>query len=268
MSVADSAQMQRIALVLEYDGSGFSGWQRQAHAPSVQQALETAVSRVADHPVSVVCAGRTDAGVHAAAQVVHFDTSAERPLHAWVLGSNAHLPASVSVLEAHAVDGTFHARYSAQQRAYRYIFLSRRARPALLRNRVAWVHHDLDAERMHDAAQALVGEHDFSAFRAVACQARHPVREVRAIRVHRYGRMVFIDTVANAFLHHMVRNIAGTLLAVGSGRRGVSWPAELLAAGDRTRSGITAPAAGLYLAHVAYPPGYGLPAEGRWPFLA
>ncbi|MFW6277956.1 MAG: tRNA pseudouridine(38-40) synthase TruA [Halorhodospira sp.] len=259
---------QRIALTLEYDGSGFSGWQRQDHAPSVQQALEQALSGIADHPVSVVCAGRTDAGVHAAAQVVHFDTSAARPLHAWVLGSNSNLPASVSVLSAHLVAETFHARYSARRRAYRYAFLCRRARPALLRNQVAWTHHALDAERMHEAAQALVGEHDFSAFRAVACQARHPVREVFSIRVQRRGELVLIDVEANAFLHHMVRNIAGTLLAVGAGEQEVQWPARLLALGDRTRSGITAPAAGLYLTRVLYEPEHGLPGEGRWPFLA
>lgn len=257
----------RIALVLEYHGGGFSGWQRQDHAPSVQRVVETAISRIANQPVEVVCAGRTDAGVHAAAQVVHFDAPVERPLHAWVLGCNAHLPESVSVLSAHPVPGSFHARYSAQRRGYRYVFLSRRARPALLAGRVAWTHRELDAPRMHAAAQALVGEHDFSAFRAVACQARHAVREVYRIDVARHGDQVWIDVEANAFLHHMVRNIAGTLLAVGSGEQAVEWPERLLAAGDRTRSGITAPAAGLYLTRVVYPPEYDVPSAGRWPVL-
>ncbi|MBK5936265.1 tRNA pseudouridine(38-40) synthase TruA [Halorhodospira halophila] len=266
--MAGACTEQRIALVLEYDGTNFSGWQRQDHAPSVQQALERAVSRIADHPVTVVCAGRTDAGVHAAAQVVHFDTTASRPLHAWVLGTNAQLPETVSVRSAHAVDADFHARYRAQRRGYRYVFLSRRARPALLRHRVAWTHRQLDAGRMHRAAQALVGEQDFSAFRAVACQAPHAVREVYRIDVHRHGELLFIDIEANAFVHHMVRNIAGTLMAVGTGEQAEHWPADLLAAGDRTRSGITAPASGLYLTRVVYPPHYGLPAEGHWPFLA
>nr|WP_207161011.1 tRNA pseudouridine(38-40) synthase TruA [Halorhodospira halophila] len=255
-------------MVLEYDGTGFSGWQRQDDAPSVQEALEGAVSRIANHPVAVVCAGRTDAGVHAAAQVVHFDTTASRPLHAWVLGTNAQLPETVSVRSAHAVDADFHARYQAQRRGYRYVFLCRRARPALLRHRVAWTHHELDEGRMHRAAQALVGEHDFSAFRAAACQAPHAVREVYRLDVHRHGELLFIDIEANAFVHHMVRNIAGTLMAVGTGEQPEHWPAGLLAAGDRTRSGMTAPAAGLYLTRVVYPSHYGLPTRGQWPFLA
>ncbi|MBK1734294.1 tRNA pseudouridine(38-40) synthase TruA [Halorhodospira abdelmalekii] len=249
----------RIALVVEYDGSEFSGWQRQHHAPSVQEALEGALSRVAAEPIELVCAGRTDAGVHATHQVVHFDTRAKRPLHAWVLGSNANLPASVSVLSAHAVADDFHARYRARRRAYRYVFLCRRARPALARSRVAWTHHELDAARMHESAQALLGEHDFSAFRAVACQAAHAVREVQRLSVERRGAQVIIDITANAFLHHMVRNIAGTLLAVGTGEQGVGWPAQLLAGRDRRRSGITAPASGLYLTGVEYPAEYGIP---------
>ncbi len=258
---------QRIALVLEYDGSGFSGWQRQRHAPSVQAALEAALSRVADHPVEAVCAGRTDAGVHAAHQVVHFDTSAQRPLHAWVLGANAHLPQAVSVLSAHAVGDGFHARYAARRRAYRYAFLCRRARPALLAHRVGWTPKGLDAGRMHAAAQALVGEHDFSAFRAAACQAAHPVREVFSVTVQRHADRVVIDVAANAFLHHMVRNFAGTLLAVGSGERPVDWPAQLLAEGDRRRSGVTAPASGLYLCGVDYPPEHGVPGTPESPLL-
>ncbi len=263
-----SGNQQRIALVLEYDGGGYSGWQRQAHAPSIQQVLEEALSGVADHRVQVVGSGRTDAGVHAAAQVAHFDTAAERPLHAWVLGSNSQLPRSVSVLAAYPVTVDFHARYSAQRRAYRYIFLCRRSRPALLRGRVAWTHHHLDAPRMHDAAQPLVGEHDFSAFRAAACQARHAVREVYAVEVQRQGDLVVVDVEANAFLHHMVRNIAGTLLAVGAGEQDVGWPAGLLALGDRARSGMTAPAAGLYLTRIVYPREQGLGPVERWPFLA
>ena len=252
--------MPRVALIVEYDGSGYSGWQRQRHAPSVQHVLEHALAKVAAGRVELTCAGRTDAGVHAAHQVVHFDPPHERELHAWVLGANANLPDSVSVLSAHAVQSDFHARYQARRRAYRYYFFCRRARPAIWRNRVAWTHRQLDAQRMHDAAQALIGEHDFSAFRAVACQAPHAVREVFRLDVYRQGQLVVIDIEANAFLHHMVRNIAGTLLAVGSADHDVDWPGRLLAWRDRSRSGITAPAAGLYLTGVVYPQHYALPA--------
>ncbi len=258
----------RIALALEYDGSRFSGWQRQHHAPSVQEALETALSRVADHPVEVVCAGRTDAGVHATHQVVHFETTARRPMHAWVLGANASMPEAVSVLWAQPVADTFHARYSAVRRAYRYIFFCRRSRPALLRRRVAWLHRPLDAERMREAAKPLLGEHDFSAFRAAACQARHARRRLMRLDVRAEGPFVHLDVEANAFLHHMVRNLAGTLMAVGSGERPVTWPEEVLAGRERTLGGVTAPAEGLYLTRVVYPPDFGLPGDGVFPLFA
>lgn len=258
----DRAGRSRIALIVEYDGTPYCGWQRQLHAPSVQEELEEALARVADGAVEVTCAGRTDAGVHATHQVVHFDPPSERELHAWVLGGNANLAASVSILSAYAVDSQFHARYQARRRAYRYYFFCRRARPALWRSKVAWTHRRLDAERMHDAAQPLVGEHDFSAFRAVACQAAHAVREVFSLEVSRQGDVVVIDVEANAFLHHMVRNIAGTLLAVGCGDQDEDWPRRLLLGRDRTRSGITAPAAGLYLTGVEYPQRFGMPAYG------
>ncbi|MCG5530111.1 tRNA pseudouridine(38-40) synthase TruA [Halorhodospira halochloris] len=260
MGCTEDRQAPRIALIVEYDGSGFSGWQRQHHALSVQEVLEQALSKVAAGRVEVSCAGRTDAGVHAAHQVVHFDPPVERELHAWVLGSNANLPQAVSVICAYEVDRDFHARYKAVRRAYRYYFFCRRARPAIWCNRVAWTHRELDAELMHAAAQPLVGEHDFSAYRAVACQAPHAVREVYRLDVWRRGQMVVIEIEANAFLHHMVRNIAGTLLAVGSGERDTDWPRRLLVERDRTRSGITAPAAGLYLTGVVYPQQYALPA--------
>lgn len=257
----------RIALGIEYDGGAFNGWQRQSHAPSVQEAVERAVSKVADHPVGVVCAGRTDTGVHATAQVVHFDTSAQRRMRSWILGANANLPPGVSVTWARSVTEDFHARFKAQARQYRYVILNRMFRPALLRDRVCWDHNPLEAEAMHAAAQALVGEHDFSAFRALACQASHPVRTVHRLEVARRGDLIYLDIEANAFLHHMVRNIAGTLIAIGRGDQPVEWAGELLAGRDRSRSGITAPAGGLYFVKVSYPAQFGLPWDTVLPWI-
>lgn len=227
----------RIALGVEYDGSGFSGWEAQAGRRTVQGALEAALSRVADHPAKVVCAGRTDARVHAWGQVVHMDTHAERPLHAWVLGGNANLPGDVAVQWAQAVDEGFHARFSARSRRYRYVIHNRASRSAVLRQRVAWECRPLDAGRMASAAADLVGEHDFSAFRAAGCQARSPVRRVHRLEVRRQGDLVLLDVVANAFLHHMVRNIAGVLMAIGSGREGPGWAREVLEGRRRGRTG-------------------------------
>ena len=249
----------RIALGIEYDGSAFNGWQRQSHAPSVQAALERALSKVADHPVDVVCAGRTDTGVHATAQVVHFDTRAERSLRSWLLGGNSNLPPEVAITWVQPVSEDFHARFRATARRYRYIILNRGHRPALLRNRVCWEHRPLDVEAMRAAARPLLGEHDFSAFRALACQARHPVRTLHRLELQRRGDLILLDVEANAFLHHMVRNLAGSLIAVGRGEQPVDWLAELLAGRDRSRSGITAPAGGLYFVKVAYPPEFDLP---------
>jgi tRNA pseudouridine38-40 synthase len=252
--------MARIAIGIEYDGSAYSGWQAQGHARSVQAELEAALARVADHPVALTAAGRTDAGVHALAQVAHFDSDAPRPLLAWVFGTNAWTPNDISVLWSREVSGDFHARFSAVSRTYVYRILSRPIRPALDRQRVCWRKRELDADRMHLAAQALLGEHDFSAFRAAECQSRSPTRRVEAIDVTRSGDEITIEIRANAFLHHMVRNVAGSLLAVGCGDRPVEWIAEVLAGRDRTRAGVTAPPAGLYFAGVEYPPGFGLPA--------
>ena len=251
--------MARIAFGIEYDGSSYSGWQTQAHARSVQAELESALSRVADHPVEITAAGRTDAGVHALSQVAHFDSTAARPTQAWVLGCTALTPPDITVLWAQPVPGDFHARFSALSRTYAYRILNRPMRPALDRLRVCWRRRPLDADRMHEAAQLLLGEHDFSSFRASECQSRTPVRNLSGIEVARTGEMVEILVRANAFLHHMVRNIAGSLLAVGCGDRPVEWIAEVLAARDRTLAGVTAPAAGLYFAGVEYPPGFGLP---------
>lgn len=249
----------RVALGIEYAGTRYAGWQRQTSAPSVQTEVEAALSKVADHPVEVVCAGRTDTGVHALAQVVHFETGAVRTMRSWTLGANTHLPPDVAVTWAAPVADDFHARFSALARSYRYVILNRTARSAVLRERTCWWHQPLDAERMHAAAQALVGEHDFTSFRAAECQSRVPIRRLERIAVRREGQFVSLEVTANAFLHHMVRNIAGTLLEVGEGSRPVTWVAELLTARDRTVSGPTAPAAGLYFAAVRYPERFGVP---------
>jgi tRNA pseudouridine38-40 synthase len=212
--------------------------------------------------VAVVCAGRTDTGVHALAQVVHFDTEAARPMRGWTLGANTHLPPDIAVLWASPVPDDFHARFSAQARSYRYTILNRTTRSAVLRDRTCWWHPPLDADRMHAAAQVLVGQHDFTSFRASECQSRVPVRRLERIAVRRDGEVVTLEVTANAFLHHMVRNVAGTLLEVGEGSRPVGWVAEVLAARDRTVSGPTAPAAGLYFAAVRYDERFGLPPPG------
>lgn len=257
----------RIALCVEYDGTGYCGWQIQGHSPSVQAVIERALSAIADHPVQVMAAGRTDAGVHALGQVVHFDTSAERPLRAWLRGANTHLPADVRIIDAQPVDDDFHARHSALARHYRYLVLNRSQAPAVGHDRVTWEPRPLDAARMQLAGQCWLGEHDFSAFRAAACQSRSPWRNLSRLQVARWGQWVVIDVVANAFLHHMVRNLVGTLLEIGSGRRPPEWAAELLAARDRTRAARTAAAGGLYLAAVQYPPRFGVsPPAPLWPF--
>jgi len=255
--------MPRIALGIEYDGSAYAGWQQQAHARSVQGELERALAGVASHPVSLTAAGRTDAGVHALMQVAHFDTTADRPEHAWSLGGTAASANDVTVLWARAVPAQFHARHSALSRTYRYRILNRPLRPALDRQRVCWVRRPLDAEAMHRAGQCLLGERDFTSFRAAECQSSTPMRRLLDLGVERRGDLVEITVRANAFLHHMVRNIAGSLVLVGGGDRPEAWLAEVLAARDRTRAGPTAPPQGLYFAGVEYPAGFALPCEPR-----
>lgn len=251
----------RYAMGLEYDGSRFLGWQIQSREPTVQGCVERAVSRVADRPVRVTCCGRTDTGVHALCQVAHFDSDAERPERAWILGLNSNLPSGVSVLWIRAVDESFHARFSAFARSYRYCVLNRWIRPALDATRVSWCRRPLDADKMNRAAQALRGEHDFTSFRAGACQARHAVREIHEISVRRSGDQVILEVAANGFLYHMVRNIAGSLLQVGLGERDGAWIGELLAARDRSRAAPTAAPEGLYFVGARYPAQFGLPAE-------
>lgn len=254
------AGMQRWALCVEYNGALFHGFQAQNFdVETVQRSLERALSSVADEKITLVCAGRTDAGVHASAQIVHFDTLAQRPSKAWVLGVNARLPAGVAVKWAQQGSPHFHARFSAQARRYRYIIYNSPTRPALLWDQLTWQKRPLDYGKMVEAAAPLVGEHDFTSFRAAQCQAHHPVRHVHYIRFARYRQLIILEIKANAFLHHMVRNIAGVLMAVGCGDKPVSWVQEVLDARDRTRGGATAPGAGLYLVAVDYPEHFGLP---------
>lgn len=255
--------MARIALGIEYDGSAYCGWQRQTHASSVQGELERALSKIADHEVQLTAAGRTDAGVHALAQVAHFDTHAERPEKAWVRGASSAAPSDISILWARPVPDSFHARFDALSRSYLYRIVNRPVRPAVERSRACWVRRPLDADAMHAAAQALVGEHDFTALRSSECQSPTPIRRLTWISVLRRDELLEISVRANAFLHHMVRNIAGTLLAVGAGDRPVEWVASVLAARDRTLAGVTAPPQGLYFAGVEYPEAFGLPASPR-----
>lgn len=250
----------KIALGVEYDGSRFSGWQlQQTGVRTVQGAVEEALAKVASEPLRVFCAGRTDTGVHATGQVVHFETEVERSERAWVFGSNANLPKEVCILWAKPVEDDFHARFSALRRRYRYVIYNRPVRPTFLQHRVSWEYRPLDVERMAEAATALVGEHDFSSYRAVACQAKSPVRTLYELTVTRQGEYLFIDLEANGFLHHMVRNIAGVLMAIGCGEQPIGWSKEVLEARDRTLGGVTAPPGGLYLTAVTYPEQFGIP---------
>ncbi|HNH16682.1 tRNA pseudouridine(38-40) synthase TruA [Zoogloea sp.] len=253
----------RIALGVEYAGDAFEGWQTQPHGRTVQDVLEAAVCVIAQAPIHLVCAGRTDTGVHATTQVAHFDTAAVRPPEAWVRGVNSHLPRGVSVLWSQTVAADFHARFSAESRHYRYLLLNRRVRPALLAGRVGWLHDGLDVEAMTAAADCLVGEHDFTSFRAAECQAKSPVRTVYRVAVGRVGDLVVFDFHANAFLHHMIRNLVGALVMVGRGRKPVAWMADVLAARNRSVAAPTFAPDGLYLCGVEYPPRWPLPGGGR-----
>ena len=250
----------RIALGVEYDGTAYSGWQRLSHRRTVQGALEQALSFVANETVTIGCAGRTDAGVHARCQVAHFDSEVERG-DGWLRGTNSNLPDDVAVRWAQPVDGEFHSRYSATARSYRYTIINRTVRPALDARFATWIRTPLDAMAMHGAAQGLLGENDFSAFRTIACQSRTPMRNVHAITVRRDDDRVTVDIRANAFLHHMVRNIVGSLLPVGRGEKPQEWLAELLAGKNRDVAGPTAPASGLCFLGPSYPSRFGLPFE-------
>lgn len=257
----------RVVLGLEYRGVGFCGWQSQPQGCGVQDALEAAVSAIAGAKTAVTAAGRTDTGVHAAFQVAHFDTTARRPLTAWVRGVNSHLPAGVAVLWAREVGEDFHARFAAIQRGYRYVLLNHPVRPGLNSGLIGWHHRPLDAAAMNLAAGQLLGQHDFSAFRAAECQARSPVKELRLAHVERSGDYLLCDFRADGFLHHMVRNLMGCLVQIGAGSQPPGWIREILDSRDRTRAAPTFDAAGLYLTHIRYPAHFGLPESSeRWLF--
>ena len=258
----------RIALGLEYDGSSFCGWQTQPAGCGVQDHLQGALTQFAAQPIEVVAAGRTDAGVHATAQVVHLDAGVERDANAWVRGTNTFLPPAARVLWAKPVSGEFHARYSALSRTYVYLLLDAPVAPAILHGKVGWFHRPLDAAAMARAARSLLGEHDFSAFRDAQCQAKSPVRTLAAADVVREGNLIRFTFRANAFLHHMIRNIVGSLVYVGAGRQEGAWIAQLLATRDRREAAPTFAPDGLYLAGVEYDPAFDLPAFRSPPRLA
>ena len=254
-----SQALSRWAACVEYDGSAYHGWQAQDDVVSVQTTVEAALAKIANHPVRVVCCGRTDTGVHATGQVIHFDSDAPRRAHEWVFGANRFMPDDVSLRWAQQVTDDFHARFGAQIRDYRYLILNHPARSALYARRAACYRYPLDVDAMAQAAGWLIGEHDFSAFRAAGCQAKSPIRTMHFAKVTRLGDFVAIDVRANAFLQHMVRNITGSLLAVGRGERPPEWIAELLTGQDRRRAGAAAPAHGLYFLGPGYPDKFKLP---------
>lgn len=259
----------RLALCVEYVGERYKGWQKQQfdQLPTVQEEVERALQKIACHPVSVICAGRTDTGVNGTYQIIHFDTVSQRPERAWVLGVNSHLPQDIAVRWAREVDVSFHARFSALRRRYRYLIYSSPVKPAILSKGVTWTHKPLDLEKMQRGAAQLKGEHDFTSYRAVACQAKSPVRTIHSIDVYPCGELLVLDVCANAFLHHMIRNIAGVLMTVGSGEASVEWVSEVLEARDRRKGGITAPPHGLYFVDVKYPDVYDLPPSALGPYF-
>ena len=251
--------MTKYALIAEYNGNCYSGWQRQQFVPSVQAKIEQALSSIANNKISVTCSGRTDAGVHALNQVIHFNTNVERPDIAWTLGVNSLLPDDICINWAAEMPEEFDARFSALSRTYQYIILNRRTRPGLLSGLVTWQCRELDESRMQEAAECFLGEHDFTSYRAIACQSKTPFRRVDAVTIQRFGDWVMLTVTANAFLHHMVRNIAGVLMEIGYGKQPVSWSEQVLLARDRTAAGATAPPDGLYLTHVNYPVDFDVP---------
>lgn len=256
----------RVALGVEYDGTNFRGWQtQQAGVRTVQEELERALSRVANQPITVVCAGRTDAGVHGTGQVAHFDTTAPRAMKSWVMGGNTNLPGDISVRWAVPVEEDFHARFAAMSRRYRYVIYNHGRPPGLFRHQVTWNHRPLDVSAMQEAAALLEGEHDFSSYRSVHCQAKSPVKTVHSLRLYQQGQLIILEAHANAFLMHMVRNIAGVLMSIGAGKRPVSWSRQVLEARDRRQGGVTAPPYGLYLVDIEYPPQFQLPREPLGP---
>ena len=258
---------RRYALGIRYDGSKYHGWQSQHNLTTVQGSVEFALSKVANHPVTVKCAGRTDAGVHATGQVVHFDTEANRREYSWVFGANSNLPKDITVLWAKEVSMEFDARFSASERFYRYVLYNSEVRPGILREAISWHHRPLDVDLMQQAADHLIGEHDFTSFRGQNCQAKTVVRELKELRVYRQGQMIIIEARANAFLKNMVRNTVGLLMDVGAGSRPPIWAKEVLLAKDRSKSAMMAPPHGLYLVDVQYCDSFKLPHGPIGPFF-
>ena len=265
-----TSEGQRYVACVEYDGAGYHGWQSlKSGLPSVQQPVESALGKVANHTIAVVCAGRTDAGVHGCRQIIHFDSTADRSEHSWTCGANSNLPDSIVLRWVRPISQDFHARFSALARRYRYVIYNAPVRPAILPKGVTWNYSPMDERCMSEAAHYLVGEHDFTSYRAVQCQAKNPVRKITHLCVKRFGELLVIDVQANAFLHHMVRNIAGVLMAIGSGKRESLWAREVLEARDRRMGGVTAPPFGLYFVNVIYPSAFDLPEDPVGPgFIA
>jgi tRNA pseudouridine38-40 synthase len=256
----------RFAIGVDFKGGAYRGWQtQQPGVRSVQETVEAAIGKVANHPVTVIAAGRTDAGVHASGMVAHFDTQAERPERSWLLGVNTQLPKDIALRWIQPVSDEFHARFRAVARRYRYVIYNHPLRSSLLAGMVTWHYHALNAQRMQEAAQHLVGEHDFTSFRAIGCQAKKATRHVHFLQVTQKGSLIILDIQADGFLHHMVRNIAGVLLKIGQGEAEPTWAKDVLAAKDRTMAGITAPAEGLYFVDALYPESFQLPKEPLGP---
>lgn len=256
----EPGDLQRYAACIEYCGVRYAGWQRQKHAPSVQEAVERAIGRVADHRITVTAAGRTDSGVHGCGQIIHFDTPNRREAVSWLRGVNTWLPDDISLLWTRPVGADFHARFGARERRYRYVMLNREVSPSYLHGRVTWFRWPLDIDAMRQATANLLGRHDFSAFRAAGCQSKNPVKELRRLDIGQQGQWIWFDVAADGFLHHMVRNLVGVLVAIGQGDAPVGWAAEVLESRDRRRGGVTFPPDGLYFAAVDYDPGFRLPA--------
>ena len=260
--------IRRIALGIQYDGSRYHGWQYQEEVTTVQQLVEQALTCVGNQVITVTCAGRTDAWVHATGQVVHFDTDADRSEHAWVFGANSNLPADIAVQWAKEVPRDFHARYSALSRTYRYIICNQPIRPGVLQKTVTWCYKPITIERMQQAAQYFLGEHDFSAFRGSGCQAQHAVRCIHELTIRQLTpTLIVIEVTANAFLLHMVRNIVGVLVAIGQGDQDPAWALAVLNSRDRKAAGVTSRPNGLYLVKVDYPAHFNLPKTPKGPFF-